>query len=126
MPWFISSLAIDFSLSARELKGRLEKSFFSFAVYIASLILLLASLRFLLELSEWPLANLFLGALVFRGILALEVFLNSGEINVLVGSFLTERVPPMLHTPAIFGALAVLIIVYTLLTRIARPRRDSD
>ena len=125
-PWFISSVGIDFSLSAGELKGRLEEGFYSFAVYAFSLILLLASLRFILELSQWPLANLFLGALVFRGILALETFLNFREINALIDSFLGGRLVPMLITPAVFSAMAVLIIFYTLLARIARPRRDED
>jgi hypothetical protein len=125
-PWFVRSLAIDFSLSAGELKSRLEASFFYFAAYAFSLILLLASLRFLLELSRWPLANLLLGALVFRLIVALETFLNAREITTLIDSFLTGRLPPMLITPAIFGALALLFIVYTLLVRIARPRRNDD
>ena len=133
-PWLIRSLNIDFSLCAGELKTRLGDSFVSFGAYAFSLILLLASLRFLLELSQWPLANLFLGALVFRLILTLEIFLNTREISALIGSFLTGRVPPMLITPLVFGALAVLIIIYTLLTRIARgspeigpgPRRERD
>ena len=125
-PWFMRSLAIDFSLSSREMKSRLDSSFFYFAIYVFSLILLLVSLRFLLELSRWPLANLFLGALVFRGIVALETFLNAGEINTLIDSFLVGRLTPMLITPAIFGALAILFIFYTLLARIARPRRVED
>ena len=119
-PWFVRSLTIDFSLSGEELKSRLGTSYFSFAAYVFSLILLLASLRILLELSHWPLANLFIGALVFRGILALEIFLNAREINTLIGSFLKTRVPPMLITPAVFSALALLIIFYTLLVRVAR------
>jgi hypothetical protein len=126
-PWFVRSMGLDFSLSAAELKSRLSSSFLSFAAYAFSLTLLLASLRFLLELSQWPLANLFLGALVFRGILALESFLNAREINALIGSFLTERVPPMLITPAVFTALGFLVIFYTLLTRITRrPGRGED
>ena len=125
-PWFVRSLAIDFSLSAGELRGRLESSFLFFAVYAFALILLLVSLRFLLEWSRWPLANLFLGALVFRGIVALETFLNAGEINELLASFLGGRLPSMLITPAVFGALAVLFIFYTLLVRLARPRRSED
>ena len=119
-PWFIRSLAIDFSLSAGEMKSRLGDGFFSFAVYAFSLILLLASLRIVLELSQWPLANLFLGALVFRGILALEIFLNAREINALIASFLKERLPSVLITPAVFGVLAVLILLYTMLVRIGR------
>jgi hypothetical protein len=125
-PWFIRSLKIDFSLSARQLEGRLDQGFFSFAAYAFSLILFLASLRFLLELSQWPLANLFLGALVFRGILILEAFLNAREINVLISTFLAGLLPSILISPLVFSALGVLIILYTLLTRIARPGRGRD
>jgi len=119
-PWFVHSLNIDFSLSAREIKNRLDENYYSYFAYIFSLILLLAALRFIMELSQWHLANLFLGALVFRLVLTLETFLNMREINVLIGSFLTEKVPAMLITPLVFCALGILVIIYTLLTRIAR------
>ena len=122
-PWFVRSIGLDCSLSSGEIKSRYESSLFSFSAYVLSLILLLGSLRFLLELSQWPLANIFLGALVFRGILALETFLNSKEINALAGSFLTARVPADLVTPVVFGAIGILVILYTLLSRVASGRR---
>jgi hypothetical protein len=125
-PWFIRSLGIDFSLCAGELKSRFGADFILFAVYVFSLVLLLGSLRFLVELSEWPLANLFLGALVFRGILALEIFLNAREINALIGSYLAGRAPPTLITPLVFCALGALVIIYTLLVHIARSKRGRD
>jgi hypothetical protein len=125
-PWFIKSISIDFSLSARELKDRIEANLLFFVSYAFSLVLLLSSLRFILEVSMWPFANLFLGALVFRGILALETFLNAREINTLIASFLDGRIPPLFITPVIFAALGILIILYTLLTRIARPARSRD
>lgn len=126
VPWFLRSLGIDFSLSTGELKTRFEDNFLSFAAYAFSVILLLSSLRFLLQLSHWPLANIFLGALAFRFILALEIFLNSREINALLYSFLVERLPPALITPAVFTALAVLVIIYTLLAGIVRGGRDRN
>ena len=119
-PWFIQSLNIDFSLSSAELKSRFTENWISFAAYAFSLVYLLASLRFVLELSRWHLANLFIGALVFRLILALETFINAGEINALIGSFLGKRAPPEFVTPLVFCALGILIIIYTLLARIAR------
>ena len=127
-PWTVRSMDIDFSLCAAELETRLEHSFFSFAAYTFALILFLASLRFILELSQWPFANLILGALVFRGILALERFLNSQEVASLIDSFLTNQVPPLIITPLVFSVLGILIILYTLLTHIAarRPRSDED
>jgi hypothetical protein len=130
-PWFLRSVGIDFTLSAGEFKTHLEKGNLFFAAYAFSLILLLASLRFLLELSQWPLANIFLGALVFRFILSLEIFLNSREINALIFSFLAGRAPSLLITPLIFGAMSILTIIFTLLSRIARnsghrSERNSD
>ena len=125
-PWFVRSLGIDFSLSAGEMRGRLDAGFYPFAVYAFSLILLLGSLRFLVELSPWPLANIFLGALVFRLILTLEIFLNSREINTLLGSYLAGRAPPSLITPLVFSALGVIVIVYTVLTRLARPGKGIN
>ena len=125
-PWFIRSLNIDFSLSSGQLENRLEQSLLYFAVYAFSLIFLLASMRFLLELSQWPLANLFIGALVFRGILTLETFLNAQEINTLIGTFLADRLSPAFLSPLVFTVIGVLILFYTLLTRIIRPRRGRD
>ena len=125
-PWFVRSLTIDFSLSAGEIKSRYKDNLFMFAAYVFALILLLGSLRFLLELSQWHLANFFLGALVFRFILSLEIFLNTREINTLLVSFLNSRVPPAMATPLVFGALGILLILYTLLSRAARPRRIDD
>ena len=124
-PWFINSIGIDLSISAREFKNHFEAGFLYFAAYAFSLILLLSSLRFILELSQWPLANIFIGALVFRLILSLEIFLNSREINDLIGSFLDGRAPPQLITALVFGAMSVLIIIYTLLAGIVRTGSKS-
>ena len=136
VPWIVRSMDIDFSLCAAELETRLDENFFHFAAYAFALILFLTSLRFILELSQWPFANLILGALAFRGILTLEVFLNSREINDLIESFLVGWAPSVIITPLVFGALGVLVILYTLLSRIARAagpsgsgsgsRRDED
>jgi len=124
-PWFIKSIGIDFSLSARELKSRFVDNLLSFAFYAFSLILLLSSLRPVLELSQWPLANIFTGALVFRLILALETLLNTREINVLLASFLGKYVSSVFITPLLFCAGGTLIMLYTLLTGIARGGSET-
>ena len=123
-PWFIKSIMIDFSLSAEELNTRLETDIKSFGIYVLALVLLLSSFYFLLDLCRWPLANLFLGSIVFRGILSLEPFLNSGEIKKLTGSFLGKYVEPMFLTPLIFGAIGILIILFTILTKIAQTKTN--
>jgi hypothetical protein len=124
--WFISSIAIDFDLVSREFADRLGQSLFLFCVYAAALIFFLSGLRFLLELSQWPLANLFLGALVFRGILALETFLDTPETEEFLKSFLGERLLGPVLTPLVFCVLGTLVVVYTLLVGLARDKRRSD
>jgi len=125
IPWFVQSLSIDFSLCSAELKSRFSESWPSFAAYAFSLVFLLGSLRFILELSQWHLANLFIGALVFRSILTLNTFLRAGEINALIVSFLNGRAPPEFITPLVFCALGILVVLYTLLTRLARRNTDG-
>ena len=125
-PWFFQSITIDFSLSARELKSRFDESIIYFVLYVFPLILFLASMRFIIGLTQWPLANLFMGALVFRMILTLETFLNAREINTLLASFLNRSFPSTLITPLVFCVLSTLIILYTLLAHLARPRRNID
>jgi hypothetical protein len=124
--FFITNLLIDFSLTAGQFETRLNQGLISFVVYVLSLILLLVSLRFIMDLSVWPLANLFLGALAFRGILALESFINSEEIFTLIRGFLGQRIPEFLIIPLIFGGLSLLIILYSVLTSLARDRRRWD
>jgi len=127
IPWFIKSISIDFSLSARELKGRFqENNILYFAFYAFSLILLLSSMRFMLDSSQWPLANVFLGALIFRLILALETLLNTRDINLLLGSFIGNRIPSSFITPLAFCALGTLVLLYTFLTGIARSGSEDS
>ncbi|MCL2374653.1 MAG: hypothetical protein FWC65_05360 [Treponema sp.] len=125
-PWFVRNLTIDFSLSAAEMRGRRADSFFSFAIYAAALILLLVSLRFVFGLSRWPLANLFMGILAFRGIAALEALLGAQEVTAALYSFAAGRLAAGHIAPAIFAALAVLFIFYTLLIRMAQAKRSED
>jgi hypothetical protein len=122
----LNSLVVDFALSARQFEERRNAGFIPFLIYSFSLIFLLVSLRFVLETSRWPLANLFWGALVFRGILSLETFLNGREVQAFLESFLENRLEPSLITPAIFGALGLIILFYTALTYPARKRRGNE
>jgi hypothetical protein len=124
-PDFVTSLVTDFSLAAERLQDRLGEGFLPFGIYLGALCLLLSSLRFVLELSSWPLANIFLGVLVFRGILAAETFLESGEIQRFIGSLLKADVPRGIITPGILCGMAVLVILYTALSNLARRRKTA-
>jgi len=122
-PWFIRSMGLDFNMSAIEMEKRLDGGFLHFAVYAFSLVLFLGSLCFLFDLSKWPLANLFFGALIFRMVLLLETFLNSPEINSILTAFMAGKAPfatSTLITPLAFTVLGILILIYTLLAGIAK------
>jgi hypothetical protein len=124
--YLMGSLTVDFSLSSRQLEERRNEGLIPFLIYSASLIFFLASLRFVLEMSRWPLANLFLGAVVFRGVLALETFLNAREIQSFLASFPGNPLAPPLITPAIFGALGLIVLFYTALSYTAKNRRADE
>jgi hypothetical protein len=126
VPWFLKSAAIDFSLAGERLKGRFGEGLFPFFVYLLPLVLLLASLGFILKLGRWPLANLFLGALIFRGVLAAETFVNSPEVQDVFASLLGKFADPSLAVPLLFAAFAVLVDLYTFLVFAARKNGEED
>jgi hypothetical protein len=123
---FINDLAVDFSLTDRQFQTRMDQGLGAFCVYAAALSLLLVSLRFLFGFSSWPLANIFLGALAFRGVLAFESFLNGREMQEFIGLFLGRWIPPAFISPGVFCALGVLIILYRAFASLARERRGRN
>jgi hypothetical protein len=123
--WFMTSLDLDFSIVSEQLFARLQSGLFFFCIYLFSITLFLSSFRFVFELSAWPLANLFFGILVFRGILSFEVFLDSGEVQNLIGFFSGRLIPSGFISPAIYTGMALLVIMYTLLVNAARGQRKG-
>lgn len=122
---FLRGISGDFNRSGAVLKGSFQAGMIPFAVYAASLSLFLVSLGCLVNISFWPLANLFFGALAFRGVLALETFLNSEETRLILASFAGPYIPEPLINPAIFTVCAVLILLYSALVYLARGRRNE-
>jgi hypothetical protein len=122
--WFLQSVAIDLRLSADILRRHYDEGLFSFLVYAGALIVLLTSCLFVFKFSAWPLANLFLGCLAFRGILALEIFFNSPDMQVLFGTYVENRLPVSLAVPFIFCAIGVLAFLYSFLVFLIRRRDD--
>jgi hypothetical protein len=116
----MQSLLVDSALAAEQLETRLNRGLLAFALYGGALILLLSSLRFVLDLSSWPLANLFCGALVFRGVLALQTFVDSRSVQTFIAAFFDHRIDETIISPVIFACLALLILLYTLLINVAR------
>ena len=124
-PWPIISLSIDIRLSGEQLQKRFNEGYFSFFLYSGALIFFLCSLSFLVRLSVWPLANLFIGILAFRGILAAEMFLNSPEIHEIFNSLTKNILPSMMAVPVIFIGFAILVNIYSILV-FAAGRRNED
>jgi hypothetical protein len=124
-PWFLKSLAIDIRLSAEQMGRRCLDGALPFLIYAGSLILFLSSLGFIFRLSAWPLANLALGSLAFRGVLALETFFNSQDMQDVFDSFLQKKIPVSMASPLIFCGLGLLVYIYVVLVYLAK-RRDID
>ena len=113
-------IRIDFALSAGYLAERFRGGFAPFASWAFSLVLLQLSVSLIFNIGIWPLANLFFGALLLRGILALEVFINSADIQYVINDFLRNSIPHWYISPAIFTGLAVLMLIYVVLVNITR------
>ncbi|MDR0302250.1 MAG: hypothetical protein LBI04_08080 [Treponema sp.] len=124
-PWFLRSVYIDFKISEAQIHKRFIESYPSYFIYAGALIFLLSSLGFAIKFSVWPLANLFLGALAFRGILAIETFLNTPEIQEIMDSFLKGTMPGTMAVPVIFFTFALLVNLFAILVYIIK-RQNKD
>jgi hypothetical protein len=122
----MTSLFIDFSLVARQFHDRLSEGIIPFGIYLWALCFLLCSIRYILELTSWPLANIFLSALAFRGILAAGTFLDSGEVQQFIKVFLKAGIPQAIVSPLVFFGAALLVILYTFLVKLAKGRRAAQ
>ncbi|MDR3160436.1 MAG: hypothetical protein LBU28_02340 [Spirochaetaceae bacterium] len=122
----LDDLLLDGSRRADWLSRLLGYGLFPFLLYTGSLIFLLVSLCFVLNLSDWPLANLFIGALIFREVLSFEGFISLQEVRDLIRSFIGDSLPELLLSPLIFCALGLLFTVYTLLVFLARGPRTAE
>jgi hypothetical protein len=122
LPYFLKSIMLDFSLASKQYQSLLHQGFLLFLIHTAAICFLLCSLRFVFTISRWHLANLFLGALVFRGILTLEIFLNTGEILSLIRNLTGNWLPKNYTGPIILTGMAILIILYSVLAYFARGR----
>jgi uncharacterized membrane protein YfcA len=71
-------------------------------------------------------ANLFLGCLAFRGILALETFLNSPEMQDAFGSFLGSWLLASLTVPLIFCFIGLLVYLYSILVFLSKRRSYEE
>jgi len=125
-PWFLKSLAIDIRLNAEIFQQKFSQGILSYIIYTGSLIFLLCSLSYAVKFSVWPLANLFLCALAFRGVLLFNTFLNSPEMYEITGSFLNNMIPVSSAAPAFYAGFGVLLLLFSFLTFAAKRKKDAD
>jgi hypothetical protein len=114
------SLYVDFSLAAKELSARFAEGPVSYAAYVGAIIFILLSLATVLDIGAWPLANIFIGAVLFRLILSFEVFICGRDTLEYIAGFLGRWIPRYLTAPAIIGAIGVLLTLYSILAFAAR------
>ncbi|MDR1399843.1 MAG: hypothetical protein LBJ41_07975 [Treponema sp.] len=103
----------NFTHAGEQCGVRLRESFLSFFLYILALVFCLSTLRFVFDASSWPLANLFLGALLFWGVLKLETLLDSEQARTFISAINGEAFPMFLVVPL---ALFILGLVFLLLS----------
>jgi hypothetical protein len=125
-PWFLRSLSIDIRLNAEMFQKKFDEGLNSWLIYVFSLIFLLCSFGYVIKISVWPLANLFIGILAFRGILLLGSFLSSPEMLVIMDSFLKGSIPVSLAIPCAFFVIGVMLHIYSGLVLLVKRRNDDD
>ena len=125
-PWFLKSLSIDIRLNAEMFQQKYSQGILAFLIYTGSLIFLLCAMAYTIKFSVWSLANLFLCALAFRGILYFNTFLNSPEMQTIIDSFLNGMIPVSLAVPVFYTGFGLLLLLYSLLTFAAKRKPDDN
>ena len=125
-PWFLKSLDIDIRMNAEMFQQKFSEGILSYLTYVGSFIFILCSLGYLIKFSAWPLANLFLAMIAFRGIISLGTFFNAPEIQDIIGIFLNNKLLTSLALPLLFVGFGILVYIYTMLTAAAKRKNDND
>jgi hypothetical protein len=121
-PWFLRNIAIDLRLNGEHLRQLVDEGPVRFAIYAGALIFMLCSLSFIFQFSAWPLVNMLLACLAFRGILAFEIFFNSPEMQGMFHPFLQNLMPLSFAAPLLFCSFGFLACLYSALVFIARKQ----
>jgi len=116
------SIDRDFGHSSGIFSASFEDGLLFYGLYTGSLAAFLLSLGCLVNISFWSLANLFFGALAFRGALALENFLNQPHIHQLLSSFAGKVLNDSFINPVIFFTLSMMILLYSCLIYLSRGK----
>jgi hypothetical protein len=121
-PAALQGISHDLASTATQLNTRLNQGFIPFIIYVGGLMVLLSSLRVIFTLGAWPLANLCIGMVVFRGVLALEALLNTPRIQSDLYSLVGERIPKPLLGSLLLYLLGLFLILYTVVFQLVKSR----
>jgi len=125
-PLFLKKLSADIKFNSEIFKQKFNDGIIQYLFYVGSLIFMLCSIGYLFKFSAWPLANLFIVTLVFRGILSFIVFFNSQEMQTIIGAFLNSRLASSFALPLFFLCVGLVLNAYSLLTFAAKRRSPDD
>ncbi len=109
----VSGLANQFAAVSRTFSS-LKGDFSQFLLYTATLLFLLVSTRFIMNLSSWHFANLIFGAAAFYGILRLETFIDSEQVQNMLSQVVQGAVPDNLISPGVFCFLGIIFSLIAL------------
>ncbi|MDR0706650.1 MAG: hypothetical protein LBF60_02055 [Treponema sp.] len=107
---FMARIMDKFHIAALKFEELAANGPRNFMLYAASLILLLVSVRFIMNISSWHFANLLFGGLFFSGILYLEAFVDSIQAQNLISTAIKGIIPKNYISPAVFCLAALLFI----------------
>lgn len=118
------SLDRAFTGIAHRLSLAAQQDFVSLLCYACAVALLLASFSPFAGTTSWPLADLVLCAVFYRGVLELDGFAASGPVIRFVSS-LRLGVPEAYLAPAMLGVVGALISLSGLLVRLLRGKKET-
>lgn len=96
-----------------------------FLLNIAVKAFLLSSFRFVFGLTAWPLANTLLGILLFRWVLVFVLFLQTDGYASYFSRIIGPVLPGQHYALAAMLAVALVMILYTLLSFLSQEKKNS-
>jgi len=127
VPSGVQALTAELSTYAEQFRSRRESGRLPYIAYVFSLAFFLASFRFVLQITKWPLADLFLGTILFRWLVALDLFAGSPEVTGLIAELSHPIVPRAYALPFGLAVLAFLLNIFMVLNFLARDQsRDRS
>jgi hypothetical protein len=107
---FMDGIMEKFHMVALKFEMLAASGLMDFMIYAGSLIVLLVSIRLVMDASSWHLANLLLGGVFFGGILYFEAFIDTIQVQNLISVAVKGVIPKKYISPTAFCLAAFLFI----------------